>query len=210
MNFPSRHPLQRRRARRRPTSCSGSRRGDISNVARAGAASATRRCISIIVGRISSQRSNYQDFVRYADVDLAIAADAEATLPALIEAIKRQTTAARRERSSQRGAEARRRERADVRARTKADGDVRLGREPDQHRAAVGGALGADQERGLVARDGLGELAAASLGLRQALPVHRPRGRRGRRLLRAGLGRRGAREQEARPAQRRRSSPTAT
>ena len=34
-------------------------------------------------------KSNYQDFQRYAELDLAIAADAEATLPALIEAVKR-------------------------------------------------------------------------------------------------------------------------
>jgi acetolactate synthase I/II/III large subunit len=33
-------------------------------------------------------KSNYQDFQRYTEVDLAMAADAEATLPALIEAVK--------------------------------------------------------------------------------------------------------------------------
>jgi acetolactate synthase I/II/III large subunit len=41
-------------------------------------------------------RSNYQDFQRFADVDLDIAADAEATLPMLIEEVKRQTTADRK------------------------------------------------------------------------------------------------------------------
>ena len=41
-------------------------------------------------------KSNYQDFGRYAEVDLAIAADAEATLPALIEEVKRQLTPNRR------------------------------------------------------------------------------------------------------------------
>ncbi|HEV2521717.1 MAG TPA: thiamine pyrophosphate-dependent enzyme [Candidatus Acidoferrales bacterium] len=34
-------------------------------------------------------KSNYQDFQRYTEVDLAMAADAEATLPSLIEAVKR-------------------------------------------------------------------------------------------------------------------------
>jgi thiamine pyrophosphate-dependent acetolactate synthase large subunit-like protein len=34
-------------------------------------------------------KGNYQDFQRYPEVDLAIAADAEATLPSLIEAVKR-------------------------------------------------------------------------------------------------------------------------
>ena len=37
-------------------------------------------------------KSNYQDFQRYQPVDVAIAADAEATLPSLIEAVKRQIT----------------------------------------------------------------------------------------------------------------------
>src|SRR6202166_439491 len=34
-------------------------------------------------------KSNYQDFQRYTEVDLAMAADSEATLPALVEAVKR-------------------------------------------------------------------------------------------------------------------------
>jgi acetolactate synthase-1/2/3 large subunit len=37
-------------------------------------------------------KSNYQDFQRYTEVDLAMAADAEATLPSLIEAVKRLLT----------------------------------------------------------------------------------------------------------------------
>src|SRR5881409_4016352 len=41
-------------------------------------------------------RANYQDFRRLQDVDLAIAADGEATLPALIEAVKRLATADRK------------------------------------------------------------------------------------------------------------------
>src|SRR6267378_5261668 len=38
-------------------------------------------------------KGNYQDFQRYPEVDLAIAADAEATLPSLIDAVKRALTA---------------------------------------------------------------------------------------------------------------------
>ena len=49
-------------------------------------------------------RSNYQDFRRMADVDLAIAADGEATLPALIEAVKRLITADRKRVFQERGA----------------------------------------------------------------------------------------------------------
>jgi thiamine pyrophosphate-dependent acetolactate synthase large subunit-like protein len=41
-------------------------------------------------------KSNYQDFERYPEIDIAMAADAEATLPALIEAVKRLVTADRR------------------------------------------------------------------------------------------------------------------
>ena len=49
-------------------------------------------------------KSNYQDFGRYAEVDLSIAADAEATLPALIEACKKLITADRRSAIQARGA----------------------------------------------------------------------------------------------------------
>jgi thiamine pyrophosphate-dependent acetolactate synthase large subunit-like protein len=50
-------------------------------------------------------KSNYQDFGRYCEVDLAMAADAEATLPALIEACKRLITAQRRRVLLARGAQ---------------------------------------------------------------------------------------------------------
>jgi thiamine pyrophosphate-dependent acetolactate synthase large subunit-like protein len=48
--------------------------------------------------------SNYQDFGRYNEVDLAITADAEATLPSLIEACRRLITPERRRTFEQRGA----------------------------------------------------------------------------------------------------------
>lgn len=48
-------------------------------------------------------RSNYQDFQRYAESDIAIAADAEATLPLLIEACKKLITADRRRVFEERG-----------------------------------------------------------------------------------------------------------
>jgi len=49
-------------------------------------------------------KANYQDFERFTPVDIAIAADAEATLPYLIEAIRKLTTAARRSVFKARGA----------------------------------------------------------------------------------------------------------
>ena len=42
--------------------------------------------------RRAHTKANYQDFQRYAEVDLALAGDAEATLPSLIEAVKRLLT----------------------------------------------------------------------------------------------------------------------
>jgi acetolactate synthase-1/2/3 large subunit len=51
-----------------------------------------------------SHKSNYQDFGRLEEVDLALAADAEATLPALIEAVKKLTTGDRRRVFQERGA----------------------------------------------------------------------------------------------------------
>src|ERR1700730_2805804 len=49
-------------------------------------------------------KSNYQDFERFQDVDLAMAADPEATLPSLTEAIKRLTTDDRKRVFKDRGA----------------------------------------------------------------------------------------------------------
>jgi len=49
-------------------------------------------------------KSNYQDFGRYNEVDLAIAADAEATMPPLIEACRRLITADRKRVFDARGA----------------------------------------------------------------------------------------------------------
>ena len=51
-------------------------------------------------------KSNLQDFQHMAEVDLAIGADAEATLPALIEEVRRQLTADRKRVLQERGYEA--------------------------------------------------------------------------------------------------------
>ncbi len=48
-------------------------------------------------------KSNYQNFQRYTEVDLAMAADAEATLPSLIEAVKRLLTDDRKRMFAERG-----------------------------------------------------------------------------------------------------------
>lgn len=78
------------------------------------------KLISITTGDLYL-KSNYQDFERYPEVDLAIAADAEATLPSLIDAVNRLITADRKRMFEDRGAKlatagraARERDRADA------------------------------------------------------------------------------------------------
>ncbi|PYS10449.1 MAG: thiamine pyrophosphate-binding protein [Acidobacteria bacterium] len=61
------------------------------------------KLISITAGDLYI-KANYQDFERYPEIDLAMAADAEATLPALIEAVKKLITPDRKSASQARGA----------------------------------------------------------------------------------------------------------
>ena len=95
-------------------------------------------------------KSNYQNFQRFEDVDLSIPADAEATLPALIEAVKRQLTDDRKQAIQARAAKL---AEASHQAldQTRTGCLLRLGRQPHHHRAPVRRTLGADQERRLVA-----------------------------------------------------------
>ncbi len=100
LNFPTRHPLSGG-ATGTADVVLALETGDISNVVRQ-ARQRNAKVISIASTHLF-QKSNYQDFMRYAEVDMSIAADAEATLPALIEEIKRLTTDSRREAFRQRG-----------------------------------------------------------------------------------------------------------
>ena len=116
MNFPSRHPLnQTQRARAAVAEADvivGLEPVDFwgtINALRDQLHRSTRRVakpaaklISISTGDLYI-RANYQDFRRLQEVDLAIAADGEATLPALIDAVKRLTTADRRRVYEERG-----------------------------------------------------------------------------------------------------------
>ena len=61
------------------------------------------KLISITAGDLYI-KANYQDFERYPEIDLAMAADAEATLPALIEAVKKLITPDRKSAFQARGA----------------------------------------------------------------------------------------------------------
>ena len=89
--FPSWHPLYGNGGRGYvPDVLLGLEVGEMSNQARA-ARESGRKTISIS-SELLFQHSNIHDYGHYADVDIAIAADAEATLPSLIEEIKRLIT----------------------------------------------------------------------------------------------------------------------
>ena len=146
---------------------------------------------SISAPAISTSSRNYQDFQRFADVDLAIAADAEATMPALIEQVKRLITPATK--AKIRGARQEIRRRPSRRRAASPDRrDLWLGCEPDHDRTPLDGGVGADQERARLV-PGLADidvqlLAAASVDDGQEPPFPGRWWRHGHRLLRVGLG----------------------
>jgi acetolactate synthase-1/2/3 large subunit len=98
VNFPSRHPL------------AGSALGqpdvvldlEVQGGPRSTGATGTKR-VSITAADLFI-KSNLQDFQHMAEVDIAVAADAESTLPALIEEVRRQLTADRKRALQERGA----------------------------------------------------------------------------------------------------------
>lgn len=93
MNFPSRHPLNGGDLNDADVILA-LEAGDIAGMAR----QAKQRDATVI--NVSDTelylKSNYQDFFEYAEVDLSISGDAEATLPTLIESVKRLITPNRR------------------------------------------------------------------------------------------------------------------
>lgn len=101
MNFPTRHPLNGGDLTQADVVLA-LETSDISNVARQ-ARTRNAKVISINSGDLF-QKSNYQDFLRYAETDLSISGDAEATLPLLIEEIKREISNRRRGALQDRGA----------------------------------------------------------------------------------------------------------
>jgi acetolactate synthase I/II/III large subunit len=106
MNFPWRHPLNQTRNQAERIGAAdvilGLELTDFWGVTNGRLAAGAKR-ISITAGDLYL-KANYQDFERFTPVDLAMAADAEATLPYLIEAVRKLTTAARRSVFKARGA----------------------------------------------------------------------------------------------------------
>jgi acetolactate synthase I/II/III large subunit len=98
MNFPWRHPLNQTRRQALLVGNAdvilGLELTDFWGVTGNRMAAGAKR-ISISSGDLY-MKSNYQDFDRFTPVDLAIAADAETTLPALIEAVRKLITPKRR------------------------------------------------------------------------------------------------------------------
>ncbi len=117
MNFPSRHPLnQTQRGRAMAAEADlivGLESADFWGTVNAvrdqlhrstrRLAKANAKLITISTGDLYI-RANYQDFRRLQDVDLAIAADGEATLPALSDAVRRLVTGDRQRVFQERGA----------------------------------------------------------------------------------------------------------
>jgi thiamine pyrophosphate-dependent acetolactate synthase large subunit-like protein len=103
MNFPNRHPLAGNGgAGYQPDVTLALEVQDILTEARA---ARPRNAKVIQISSVSlSHKSNIQDFGHYADIDLDIGADAEATLPYLIEACKKLITADRQRAFKDRGA----------------------------------------------------------------------------------------------------------
>jgi acetolactate synthase-1/2/3 large subunit len=116
MNFPSRHPLNQTLR-----SAAAIAEGDVivgleianffgaTNTYRdqierssQAATKSGAKLITITAGELNT-KGNYQDFQRYSEVDLALAGDAEATLPSLIDAVKRLITGDRKRAFEERG-----------------------------------------------------------------------------------------------------------
>ncbi len=97
MNFPWRHPLNQRGAQRQLVGAAdvivGLEMGDF--YGSSANAKPTAKKVSITASD-AYLKSNYGDLGRYTASDLAIAADAEATLPMLVEAVRRLMPASRR------------------------------------------------------------------------------------------------------------------
>jgi acetolactate synthase I/II/III large subunit len=107
MNFPWRHPLNQTRRQAllvgKADVVLGLELTDFWGVTGNKLAAGAKR-ISISAGDLY-MKSNYQDFDRFTPVDIAIAADAETTLPALIDAVRKLVTPKRRSVFKARGAQ---------------------------------------------------------------------------------------------------------
>ena len=169
------------------------------------------KLISITTGDLYRQ-GNYQDMQRFLEVDLALAADAEATLPSLIEAVKHLLTDDRRTAFEERGRQLAERKQQSL-AAARRDATYAWDASPISTARVAAELWHQIQGRGLVAgiESANAELMAdAAVGLRQALSGHRRLGCSRPRLRCTGRGGRRTREPQVRPPIGERPSATET
>ena len=146
-------------------------------------------------------KANYQDFQRFQAVDVSMAADAETTLPSLIEAVKAAIPNDRKAAIEKRG-EAAKKANAEAHVRTRQAAALAWDASPISTARLSMEIWAADQGPRLVAGRAVRQrqqLAASAVADGEALPLARPLGRLWRRLRRAGGGRRRARQPRPRP-----------
>jgi len=103
MNFPTRHPLEQTRSRMGLNDADVVLGIEVIDFAGVRSQRQGSKRISITANDLFS-KSNYGDYLKFAEVDIAIEADGQATLPSLVEAVKRLVTDDRRRFFQERGA----------------------------------------------------------------------------------------------------------
>jgi acetolactate synthase-1/2/3 large subunit len=102
MNFPNRHPLEQTRSRMGVNNADVVLGIEVIDFAGIRSQRQGSKRISITANDLFS-KSNYGDYLKFAEVDIAIEADGEATLPLLVEAVKRLVTDDRKRLFQERG-----------------------------------------------------------------------------------------------------------
>jgi acetolactate synthase-1/2/3 large subunit len=104
MNFPNRHPLEQTRSRMGVNNADVVLGIEVIDFAGVRSQRQGSKRISITANDLFS-KSNYGDYLKFAEVDIAIEADGEATLPLLVESVKRLVTDDRKRFFQERGAQ---------------------------------------------------------------------------------------------------------
>ncbi|PYS16574.1 MAG: thiamine pyrophosphate-binding protein [Acidobacteria bacterium] len=103
MNFPNRHPLEQTRSRMGVANADVVLGIEVIDFAGIRSQRAGSKRISITANDLFA-KSNYTDYLKFAETDIAIQADGEATLPLLVDAVKRLITPDRKRLFEERGA----------------------------------------------------------------------------------------------------------
>src|SRR3989454_8792654 len=103
MNFPNRHPLEQTRSRMGVANADVVLGIEVIDFAGVRSQRAGSKRISITANDLFA-KSNYTDYLKFAETDIAIQADGEATLPLLVDAVKRLITPDRKRAFEERGA----------------------------------------------------------------------------------------------------------